>query len=104
MFRIASIEPAIETLYLAGGLASYQRIVDSEQYTYPLGNFVPNVLRHTDLPALAAAMAPRRVVLAGAVDAAGRKLSVADVRGEYGGANVEVRPDAVWNAEAIGQA
>jgi len=97
----AALEPAIDTLYLAGGLVSYQRIVDAESYTYPLGNFVPDVLRHTDLPGLAAAIAPRRVVLAGAVDAAGRKLPVAEVRGEYGAANVDVRPDAVWSAEAF---
>jgi len=97
----AALEPAIDALYLAGGLVSYQRIVDTESYTYPLGNFVPGVLRHTDLPGLAAAIAPRRVVLAGAVDAAGRKLPVVEVRDEYGAANVDVRPDAVWSAEAM---
>ena len=59
------------------------------------------MLRHTDLPSLAAAMAPRRIVLAGAVDAAGRKLPEAEVRGEYGTANVEVRPDPLWTAEVI---
>ena len=96
------MEPAIDALYLAGGLASYQRIVDSESYTYPFGNFVPNLLRHTDLPDLASAMAPRKIVLAGAVDAGGRKLPVADVRGEYGKApNAEVRADALWNVDAI---
>src|SRR5262249_7090657 len=52
----AAIEPAIDSLYLAGGLTSYQRIVDSETYSYPLGNFVPNLLQHTDLPGLAKAM------------------------------------------------
>ncbi len=98
----AALEPAIDTLYLAGGLASYQRIVDSESYTYPLGNFVPNVLRHTDLPELAGAIAPRRVVLAGAVDAAGRQMPAAEVRVEYGkAANVEVRADAVWSVDGI---
>jgi len=98
----AALEPAVGALYLAGGIASYQRIVDSETYTYPLGNFVPDLLRHTDLPDLAAAISPRRVVLAGAVDAAGRTLPVAEVRPEYAGAaNVDVRPDALWNEAAI---
>ncbi len=98
----AAMEPAIDRLYLAGGLASYQRIVDSEVYRYPLGNFVPNLLRHTDLPDLARVMAPRRVVLAGAVDAAGNKLPATEVWGEFGGAaNVDVRPDALWNVDAI---
>jgi dienelactone hydrolase len=58
----AAIEPAISTLYLSGGLASYQSIVDNEQYNYPFGNFVPDLLLHTDLPEMAAAMAPRRIV------------------------------------------
>src|SRR5262249_39247947 len=98
----AALEPAITQLYLAGGLASYQRIVDSEQYTYPLGNFVPNILRHTDLPDMMAAIAPRRVVLAGPVDAAGRRLPAADARAEYAkAANVDLRPDSAWNVEAI---
>jgi hypothetical protein len=98
----AALEPAIDMLYLAGGLASYQRLVDSEVYQFPLGNFVPNLLRHADLPDLARAIAPRRLVLAGAVDAEGKKLPVQAVRSEYGtAANVDVRPDAFWNADAI---
>jgi dienelactone hydrolase len=98
----AAIEPAIGTLYLAGGLASYQRIVESEQYTYPLGNFVPNLLLHTDLPELASSMAPRRIVLAGAVDAAGGRLSAEAVRTEYGNAgHIDVRPAPTWTMEAM---
>jgi hypothetical protein len=98
----AALEPSIDSLYLAGGLASYQRIVDSESYSYPLGNFVPNLLRHTDLPDLTAKLAPRKVVLAGAVDAAGARLPVADVRTEYRNApNLEIRPDPLWTVEAI---
>jgi hypothetical protein len=76
--------------------------VDSETYASPLGNFVPNLLEHTDLPALAKAASPRRIVLAGAVDALGGKLSVAEVHREYGDvSNVEVRPDGLWSAAAI---
>ena len=97
----AALEPGIDSLYLAGGLASYQRIVDSESYSYPFGNFVPDVLRHTDLPEIAAGMAPRRMVVAGAVDAAGHRVPIADLRAEYSGGNVEVREDAVWTVEAV---
>ena len=47
-------------------------------------------------------MTPRRMVLAGAVDAAGGKLPAADVQAEYrNAANVEVRPDALFTVEAI---
>lgn len=99
----AAIEPAIGSLYLAGGLASYQRIADSEQYSHPFGNFVPNLLLHTDLPELSAAIAPRPIVLAGAVDATGARLPVDAVRAEYSrAANVEVRPDPAWTAAALG--
>ncbi len=98
----AAMDPAIDSLYLAGGLASYQRIADSESYTYPFGNFVPKLLRHTDLPELAKTVSPRRIVLAGPVDAAGHQLPVADVRGEYANAaNVDIRAESLWTAEAI---
>src|SRR5471032_17952 len=98
----AAMEPSIDTLYLAGGQVSYRRIVDSESYSYPLGNFVPNLLLHTDLPDLASAIAPRRLVLAGAVDAAGVRLPAAEVHAEYRNAsNVEVRSEALFTVEAI---
>jgi hypothetical protein len=97
----AAVEPAIDALYLAGGLVAYQRIVDSESYSYPFGNFVPNLLRHTDLPELAAAIAPRRIVLAGAVDAGGIRLPVEEVRREYAAENVDIHPEPLWTAAAI---
>jgi hypothetical protein len=75
--------------------------VDTEDYNHPFSNFVPNLLLHTDLPELAASMAPRRVVLAGAVDGAGRKLPHDDVRRQYGAAHIEVLPDALWDPAAI---
>src|SRR5262249_4764319 len=98
----AAIEPSISALYLAGGLASYRRIVESESYTYPFGNFVPNLLLHTDLPEMAAGMAPRRTILAGAVAANGGRLPADGVRAEYGSAqHIEVRVEPAWTAEAI---
>jgi hypothetical protein len=97
----AAIEPAIDGLYLAGGLVSFQSIVDTEDYSHPFGNFVPNLLLHTDLPELAASMAPRRVVLAGAVDGAGRTVGAEDVRKQYGSAHIEVLPDVLWDPASI---
>jgi hypothetical protein len=98
----AALEPAIDGLYLAGGLVSFQSIVETEDYNHPFGNFVPNLLLHTDLPELAASMAPRRVVLAGAVDGAGRKMAPEEVRKQYAGsANIEVFPDALWDPASI---
>ena len=98
----AAMEPAIDGLYLAGGLVSFQSVVDTEDYDQPFGNFVPNLLLHTDLPELAASLAPRRVVLAGAVDGAGHRLAPEEVRKHYGGAaHVEVLPDALWDSPGI---
>lgn len=98
----ASLEPGIDGLYLAGGLVSFHNLVETEDYDHPFSNFVPGLLLHTDLPELARAMAPRRVVLAGAVDGAGRKLTPEDVRKHYGSAeNVELVPDALWDPESI---
>jgi dienelactone hydrolase len=100
----AALEPAIDRLYLAGGLVSFQSIVDTEDYNHPFGNFVPNLLLHTDLPDLAASLAPRRIVLAGAVDGAGREMAPEDVRKRYTGAHVKVLADPLWDPANIMEA
>ncbi|HYM10286.1 MAG TPA: prolyl oligopeptidase family serine peptidase, partial [Bryobacterales bacterium] len=98
----AALDPGIESLYLSGGLVSFRSIVETEQYRYPFANFLPHVLEHTDLPEIAASLAPRRVVLAGAVDAAGDTVSAAEVQRTYEKAsNVEVTPEAQWNLGAF---
>jgi dienelactone hydrolase len=97
----AALEPAIDRLYLAGGLVSFQSIVETEDYNQPFSNFVPNLLLHTDLPDLAVSLAPRRIVVAGAVDGAGKKMAAEDVRKQYAGPHVTVLPDALWDAANI---
>jgi hypothetical protein len=98
----AALEPSVDVLYLAGGLSSFRSIAEAEDYAYPFGNFVPHWLEHTDLPDVARSMAPRRLVLAGTVDAAGRKRAPEVVRQEYGNApNVQVLPDPQWSPESI---
>jgi cephalosporin-C deacetylase-like acetyl esterase len=97
----AAMDPAIGELYLAGGLISYRSVVETERYTTPFGNFVFGMLQHADLPEVAASLAPRRVCLAGAVDAAGGTLDVATVRALYGGEHIAVRPEAKWDVEAL---
>jgi len=98
----AALEPAVDGLYLAGGLVSFHNLVETEDYDHPFGNFVPDILLHTDLPELAGTIAPRPVVLAGAVDGAGRKLAPEEVRKEYASAkNIVFLPDALWDTESI---
>ncbi len=95
----AALDPSIAALYLAHGLASFQAIVDAEDYRTSFANFVPGLLNHTDLPDVAAAIAPRPVTLAGAVDAHGAAMDVAALRGLY--PRAELRPEARWDLESI---
>jgi cephalosporin-C deacetylase-like acetyl esterase len=97
----AAMDPAIGELYLAGGLISHRSVVESERYNAPFGNFVFGVLRHTDLPEVAASLAPRRLCLAGAVDGEGGTMTVAAVRSVYAGEHIVVRPEARWDVEAL---
>ena len=98
----AVIEPAIKGLYLVEGLTSFADLAATEDYQQPFGNFVPNLLLHTDLPRLTATIAPRRVVLAGFVNGAGQTLVAAEVRKQYGDApHIEVLAGGAWDAAAI---
>jgi dienelactone hydrolase len=101
----AALEPDIKSLYLAGGLVSFQNLIETEIYTHPFANFVPGLLNHTDLPEIAASLAPRPVTLAGAVDAAGNPMQSEAVRKTYGVANerghLVVRESADWSAESL---
>jgi dienelactone hydrolase len=67
----AALEPRIARLYLAQHLVSWRALLESEMYSHPFADFVPNVLRATDLPQIARSLAPRAVVVAGAVNALG---------------------------------
>ena len=101
----AALEPGISRLYLAGGLSSYRNIIETEDYHHTFANFVPNILAHTDLPDLIAGLAPRRVLIGGAVDAKGAVHSIPVARGIYGAAlargHVDLREQADWSSAAL---
>ena len=80
----AALDPAIDELYLAAPVLSYRDIVETENYTTPFACFLPGVLLHTDLPDVAASLAPRPVSLAGTVNAAGATVDPAAVHKVYG--------------------
>jgi dienelactone hydrolase len=101
----AALDPQIAELYLAGGLVSYRSIVETEQYRAPFANFVPGILRHTDLPETAIALAPRRVCLAGFMNASSDVLDAAALRRIYGDhPHLVMRPEAKWDREALTEA
>ena len=97
----ASMDDAVHSLYLDGGLTSVLSVARTEQYRHPLSNFVPGFLLHTDLPLLAAKLAPRRVCLAGPVDATGTAVPVEQARQLYSGTNVAIKPATDWSPDAL---
>jgi len=97
----AALDKGIEALYLSGVLTSFQDLVDSEIYQQTFANFVPGFLNHTDLPEVAASLAPRRLVLAGAVGARGDTAEADSVRRQYTSANVSIEPEAKWTRERL---
>jgi hypothetical protein len=96
----AALDSNISALYLSGGLLSYRNIVETEYYNYPFANFLPDVLRHTDLTELPG---PKRVVLAGVVNAAGQLADVDVVKSAYSKlSNVNVVAEARWDLATLG--
>lgn len=93
----AALEPRIAKVYLARHLVSWRSLLSAEEYTCPLANFVPDVLRATDLPEIARSMAPRSVVVAGAVDASGRLLRPSDAPYD------NYREAPAWDFNALSQ-
>ncbi|MCL4853099.1 MAG: acetylxylan esterase [Bryobacteraceae bacterium] len=114
----AALDSNIHAVYLSGGLVSYRNVLEMEEYrggNYHnpavanqqdlFGAFVPGLLKQTDLPELAASLAPRRLTLAGTIDAAGKTLDIETVRKVYAAAaNVQVTANAAWDASALSAA
>ena len=48
----AVLDPKIDVIYTAGGLASWASLLEAEDYSEPTANFLPGILTRTDLPAL----------------------------------------------------
>jgi hypothetical protein len=100
----AALGREINRLYLAGGLSSYRSIVNTEDYRHTFADFVPNILAHTDLPEIVASLAPRRVVIAGAVDAKGANHFPGEARNIYSSlksGHIDLRDRADWSTAAL---
>jgi cephalosporin-C deacetylase-like acetyl esterase len=70
----AALEPAIAKVYLTRHLVSWRNVTEVENYSCPLSSLAPDALRAADLPQIARSIAPRPVIVAGAIDAAGRPV------------------------------
>lgn len=97
-----AMSPLANSLYLAGGLVSYQNLLETENYREPLASFAWDLFRRTDLPLLTAQAAPRRVHLAGPVDGAGNRMDLSLVRRMYSSGNIQVSAVPAWDEAALG--
>ena len=101
----ASLDLSIGGLYLTGGLSSFASILEAENYRHPFANFVPGILKHTDLPEIAAALAPRRIVLAGPVGGDGVALTDEAAKQVYRSSiqsgHLTVSENSAWDAPAL---
>ncbi len=92
-----ALEQRVAKLYLTRHLVSWRSLVESETYSQTLANFVPGILRSTDLPQIARSIAPRKVIVAGAVNATGRILPPSQV--PY----ADYREKPAWDFETLSQ-
>jgi hypothetical protein len=79
----AALDQRITDVIAQRGLVSYRSLARVDRYIHSAGIFVPDILKHFDLPQLTAALAGRRVTLAGPVDAMKRSVPLDAVRREY---------------------
>jgi cephalosporin-C deacetylase-like acetyl esterase len=73
----AALDPRITSVVAERGLVSYRALAQTDRYTHSAGIFVRDVLKHFDLPQVAAAIAPRPLTLVSPVDAMKRTVDAA---------------------------
>ncbi|ODS84300.1 MAG: hypothetical protein ABS46_04000 [Cytophagaceae bacterium SCN 52-12] len=80
LLHAAAFDPRINRAAIFGMYSSYQAVTDQERYNPKfVYSMVPGALRAYDLPDLAAAVAPRPLLLANFVDSNGRPLDPAEM-------------------------
>jgi hypothetical protein len=79
----AALDERVQAVLIQRTLATYSSIVDSEEYEIALDWFAPGILKHFDVPDIAAAIYPRPVWVVDAVDAQAGVLSESAVRESY---------------------
>ena len=82
-----ALSAQIHGVVLAGGLLSWASLLDTDEYRESFGNFVPGVLRRTDVPEIEALFGSRRVARIGALldfESLGRLLHLQMLGNEVG--------------------
>ncbi len=83
LLHAAAFDNRISRVILEGGLVSWRAVVEAKYHRHQLDNVVLGALAEYDLPALAAALAPRTLVLANVADPMGHTLAPEQVAAEY---------------------
>lgn len=79
----AALDERVRAAVCEGGLLSYRTLARTDRYRHGAGIFIRDVLLHFDLPQVAAAVAGRRLVLLGPVDAMRRPVATPAARSAY---------------------
>ena len=95
----AALEPRIAAVHLSGMTISYRSILEAEDYREAFANFLPDVLRHADLPQIARAV-KGSVSLAGVVDGEGKSMPADRVSALYG-KRISVAGGQAWDVGTL---
>jgi cephalosporin-C deacetylase-like acetyl esterase len=79
----ALFDGRVSSVAVEGMLNSYDTVVSDRIAVGVTDQIIPSVLKYFDLPDVVAAIAPRRVILSGNVNAVGRRMTTGAVRTEY---------------------
>ena len=80
----AALDPRIRSVTCENGLLSYRALCQADRYLHGAGVFIRDVLKHFDLPHVAAMLAGRSLTLASPVDAMKRTVEKRRAAAEYG--------------------
>jgi dienelactone hydrolase len=98
----AYLDKTIDSIYLSGGLISFRSLLETEAYKHPFANFAPRILEYPDLPEIMRSLAPRKAILAGVVDAAGKPLAPKTVADEHENArHIAIKVPASWEPSSF---
>jgi dienelactone hydrolase len=106
----AAVAGSVAGVVAYESMVSYRSIVEAPRHVHPVSDFLPYVLLRYDLPDLAAALAPARVLVAAPEDAMGGPLPEGDAAAAYARAqrmaallrgHVLVSADPNGSAEAV---
>jgi cephalosporin-C deacetylase-like acetyl esterase len=79
----AALDERIPHLICAESLLAYRLLAQSDRYLYGADVFLPNILKHFDLPQIAAAIAPRPLTLIEPKDAMKQTVDSAQAKDTY---------------------